>query len=259
MRAIEDLKKVNNINIVQIGCGGTGSYFFPPMVKFMRSYTKINQDKLIKYTLVDYDTVEIKNIYRQNFTIKDIYLNKAIALMRAYYDESAKADGLEVRASDTKINSQFSFLKFIQQSDAILNLVIGCSDSISARLLINSELTNLIVSSDGLKLIYVDCGSAIHTGQVFVIGYNKADNSEADNFAEVMGSPEVKAINEQTVGCSDNGDQSIFSNFRNADLLYTVVSEIIVNQQTSVSKLEFTHYTLTSTLSYPYQMKVGLV
>jgi len=65
-----------------IGCGGTGSWLAPHIVRIAKLLMELQQDVFL--TFWDYDTVEAKNIYRQNFCSAEIGMNKAAALAHRY-------------------------------------------------------------------------------------------------------------------------------------------------------------------------------
>src|SRR5690349_16668087 len=66
---------VENINLVLIGCGGTGSWLAPTVARYARLLAE-NFDRDVKVTFVDPDRVEAKNVYRQNFAEAEIGLYK---------------------------------------------------------------------------------------------------------------------------------------------------------------------------------------
>lgn len=71
--------------IVINGCGGTGGWFIPKLVKILndaKSKGKLS-DNLTVY-LIDGGTVESKNIIRQNFINRDIGKNKAYVMCARY-------------------------------------------------------------------------------------------------------------------------------------------------------------------------------
>ena len=65
-----------------IGCGGTGSWLAPHMVRIAKLLTELQEE--VSITFWDYDTVEAKNIYRQNFCSAEAGMNKAAALAHRY-------------------------------------------------------------------------------------------------------------------------------------------------------------------------------
>jgi PRTRC genetic system ThiF family protein len=69
-------------HLLLIGCGGTGSWLAPHIVRIAKLLTELQED--VSVTFWDYDTVEAKNIYRQNFCSAEIGMNKAAALAHRY-------------------------------------------------------------------------------------------------------------------------------------------------------------------------------
>ena len=71
--------------IIIIGCGGTGSWFMPKLVKIINDayYKKIIINKL-EIIFIDGDEVEQKNLLRQNFVPVDIGKNKAEVMANRY-------------------------------------------------------------------------------------------------------------------------------------------------------------------------------
>ena len=65
--------------IAVIGCGGTGSWLVPPLLRYLNSI-KFNKDIL----LVDGDSYEINNLNRQEFPSSLVGSNKAMVLTRVY-------------------------------------------------------------------------------------------------------------------------------------------------------------------------------
>ena len=67
-----------NIDILLVGCGGTGGCFFSKMVRFLTSIEFHGID--FRFRMIDGDRVEAKNIGRQPFLLEDVGKNKAVAL-----------------------------------------------------------------------------------------------------------------------------------------------------------------------------------
>lgn len=71
--------------IVIAGCGGTGGWFIPKLVKILNeSITKFLISAPLEVILIDADTVENKNLLRQNFVKQDIGMNKAEVMCSRY-------------------------------------------------------------------------------------------------------------------------------------------------------------------------------
>ena len=65
-----------------LGCGGTGSWLAPHVVRIAKLLTELQEE--VSVTFWDYDIVEAKNIYRQNFCRAETGMNKAAALAHRY-------------------------------------------------------------------------------------------------------------------------------------------------------------------------------
>jgi len=72
----------NKTHLFLVGCGGTGSWLAPHVVRIAKLLTELQED--VSVTFWDYDTVEAKNIYRQNFCGAEVGMNKASALAHRY-------------------------------------------------------------------------------------------------------------------------------------------------------------------------------
>ena len=72
-------------SIVVIGCGGTGSWLLPKLIKTINDAKR--KDLLtekFKLILVDADNIEDKNLVRQNFIGPEIGINKAEVMATRY-------------------------------------------------------------------------------------------------------------------------------------------------------------------------------
>ena len=109
-------------NIVVIGCGGTGSWLIPKLVKTMNDLKR--KDLLCpepKLILVDGDTVEPKNLIRQNFIETDIGSNKAEAMALRYGPHLTK--GIEVIYFDKYITNKKNLYSGVL-SDKFMNISV---------------------------------------------------------------------------------------------------------------------------------------
>ena len=67
--------------IIVFGCGGTGSRVVPLIAQFVKSCAWVLNPELV---LIDFDSVEEKNLLRQNFISSDVGKNKAVVLASRY-------------------------------------------------------------------------------------------------------------------------------------------------------------------------------
>ena len=256
-----EIKKFKNINIFQIGAGGTGSYTFPLLYKYICSYSKLNSKFTFRYKIIDFDIVEPKNVDRQNFLTSDIDRLKSEVLVNRYMHPNALYPNITLSYSDADICNDFILSSFLtcNAKDAFI-LVLGCVDNVDTRLIINETLSKMSQSDpeeNYYRIIYIDSGNTINTGQLHVVKYN--DSKDSENFINIFDNDETRALDEIVPTCSENGDQSIFANVRASDLLYTVASETVLHQSTGIKKIEFSRYMLNVSMDTNYQIEKGLI
>jgi molybdopterin/thiamine biosynthesis adenylyltransferase len=147
-----------------IGAGGTGSRLVPLLAQFLKTITWINNPDII---LIDHDTVEDKNLLRQNFIKPDIGRLKATVLAERYsraFDiniwpvvlkiENSNKGPVDIFLNDTKA------LALHGLSNAIVILAV---DSVEARKDILSHISN---SRAHANLFIIDSGNENDFGQI---------------------------------------------------------------------------------------------
>lgn len=146
------LPAAESLSLVLIGCGGTGSWLAPAVVRVARLLIE-KFDKDVSVHFVDPDVIEAKNVYRQNFCAAEIGLNKADSLAFRY----GLAWGVEV-------NSWSKPFRDVAASSYADNTVIliGCVDRSSAR----HEI--LRATSRLQRGWWLDCGNFQSAGQVLL-------------------------------------------------------------------------------------------
>src|SRR5215216_5986631 len=87
------LPVVKSITLHLIGCGGTGSWLAPHLARITKLLQEVHHIN-VRLVFWDYDAVEEKNIFRQNFCEAEIGMNKAETLAHRY----GTAWGLEIVA-----------------------------------------------------------------------------------------------------------------------------------------------------------------
>ncbi len=154
------------LSLILAGCGGTGSWLAPTVVRVARLLSE-KFNKSVRVVFIDPDVVEAKNCYRQNFAECEIGRNKAEALAARY----GLAWGVEVLALPVPFPSDLDrLLETDQQTHYQLAVVIGCVDNAPARSAIHHYLTEH--SGYGAARWWLDCGNERHSGQVLVGGFN---------------------------------------------------------------------------------------
>ena len=156
------------INVIVIGCGGTGSRVIPFIAQYMSTLPEILSPTL---TLIDGDDVEAKNLSRQNFIEEDVGLMKSDVLASRYGD----AYGVNVLSiakfynmvPDVEISKNVSAENawdiFLQSSlnernvegsiiSLIINrpqIIISCVDNVVARMNIINDIANFHYAGRG--------------------------------------------------------------------------------------------------------------
>lgn len=160
----------DSISLALVGCGGTGSWLAPTVVRTARLLTE-KFNKTVRVVFVDPDSVEPKNCYRQNFAEFEVGLNKAETLARRY----GLAWGMDVvalpRPFDVNLDKH---LNEDRRTYYGLSVVIGCVDNARARSQILSYVSEQVPF--GSAHWWLDCGNDRHSGQVLLGGFNNKDN-----------------------------------------------------------------------------------
>jgi PRTRC genetic system ThiF family protein len=165
------LPDYEQLNLYLVGCGGTGSWLAPSLVRIVRLLEA--DDRSVALTLIDFDTVESGNIPRQNFIDADLGLNKAEVLALRY----GTAWGVEIGV----INQPFE-PEQITTGYKTLSVIIGAVDRASARQQIAQLLEQHRSHSMEQRCWWVDCGNAETSGQV-LIGSTTRRNEIENGFA----------------------------------------------------------------------------
>ncbi|RJX17573.1 MAG: thiamine biosynthesis protein ThiF [Desulforudis sp.] len=141
----------DSLNLVLVGCGGTGSWLAPAVVRIARLIIE-KFDKSVHVHFVDPDVVEAKNVFRQNFCQAEIGRNKADALAFRY----SLAWGVEITAWAKHVSAVE-----IEGSYNSMYLLIGCVDRASAR-------NEILRFTSRHVCWWLDCGNFSSAGQVIL-------------------------------------------------------------------------------------------
>ena len=160
-------------NILVVGCGGTGSRLVPLLAQFLRSLMKEHNPRgwlgTPNIALCDFDTIEEKNLLRQNFIKSDIGKNKEVVLAERY----GRAYGMNILPITTAIDScndihNIFYQKFEADVRAQPLMIIMCVDSVEARRKILGNAFHLSVNSQTVaqNIFIIDSGNEDNFGQV---------------------------------------------------------------------------------------------
>jgi len=147
------------LKLYLVGTGGTGSWLAPHLVRLARFLRETRQMN-IHLTFVDPDTVEMKNVYRQNFGETEVGGHKAELLALRY----AAAWGQSIQVHVAPFDKGMVQLEYRD-----LSVIVGCVDNPVARKTIADALDQeaRLHGADGLpRLWWLDAGNGTDTGQV---------------------------------------------------------------------------------------------
>jgi PRTRC genetic system ThiF family protein len=147
------------LKLYLVGCGGTGSWLAPHLARLARFLRETRQMN-VHLTFIDPDVVELKNVFRQNFSEAEVGNHKAALLALRY----SAAWGQEIQVHTTRFAKEMAQLEY-----GDLGVIVGCVDNAAARRTISETLDQetRVHSAEGLpRLWWLDCGNGADTGQV---------------------------------------------------------------------------------------------
>ncbi len=147
-------RKAQALNLVLVGCGGTGGWLAPDLARLAREFR--SRWPRINLMFVDPDIVEPVNIPRQNFCHAEIGLPKAETLAARY----GAAWGVEIAA----VTDRFS-PEQVSSTWNTITVLVGCVDNAAARKSIAPVLDR---NGDAPSVWWLDCGNGAHNGQVLL-------------------------------------------------------------------------------------------
>lgn len=173
-----DAATPNHIHIFVVGCGGNGGHVIPQIFRYIRSIIdkqdlppragqRAKKKFQFELTLMDGDTVEQKNLIRQNFIAPDVGKNKARVMAERY----GRAFGLEVGIYDKYLNDTTA--KDLIASTQSTVIILGCVDNNVSRGIIHNNLFADQEEQGEQKmahLFWIDVANEMFDGQI-VIGY----------------------------------------------------------------------------------------
>ena len=212
-----------HVNIIVVGCGGTGSQLLPLLCQLL---SNLSNRKRVTLTLADGDDFEYKNCINQKCLPDEVGMNKAEAL----------AERLGFIYEDLKIKFIDDYIRTAKQLNSVfkkydLNIIVSCVDNNSTRKLLN-DYFNMTVNW-GEKLIYIDSGNGDkdRVGQV-ITGYTEGKNvlskPAAAYFPEIMDDDEDLSKMQSCTRVSSEHPQNIATNVMAASIVFSVLTNILM-------------------------------
>jgi PRTRC genetic system ThiF family protein len=155
-----------------IGAGGNGGYFIPQLIRqisLQNRMLKLENKALHAVTIIDADSVEDKNLTRQNFLPRDVGHNKAEVMAMRY----GAAFGVEVTYIPEYLDGP-EMLKNIVNQDNLIPVVVGAVDNNKTRAIVYE------VFKGTRNIFWLDMGNEEWAGQV-VLGFNHGKDFDKGN------------------------------------------------------------------------------
>lgn len=161
-----------SLHIVLVGCGGTGSWLAPSVVRLAAVLREAGRQ--VQVTFVDGDRVEQKNIPRQQFCDAELGVNKARTLAFRYSAAWGLPIGAVPRMFTAKDAERYISVPY---GDALV-VVIGCVDNANARQQISKFVDSYSdrSSQQAPGVWWLDCGNADDSGQVLLGTHSKVQD-----------------------------------------------------------------------------------
>ena len=183
--------------IIVVGCGGTGSWLLPKLVKTINDgIRKSIVRKDVKLILIDGDIVEEKNLVRQNFIEQDIGQNKAEVMasrygphlinengaifIDKYIADSERYEKLTAKDKDFYFNFEemYNFLErynipSVQRGMKYSRVVFNLVDNNIARQTLHKIVSEMI--DNDYKTYVIDVGNDMYNGQAFTSMYSNSN------------------------------------------------------------------------------------
>lgn len=231
--------------IVMFGAGGTASWFIPKLLKIYNdAFTKCPELVYeLEIIIIDGDTIETKNIIRQNFIHEDVGENKALKLSERYnglyphitvsalpqYATSGKYDK-NITKLEAPLDPEhfFDIDGFLKVSDIVVNLV----DNEVFKRKLDAAIYDVPV------LMYFNAGINLFNGQCYV-AYPRFTNLYTIDHPSFIEDKEEVSVHScadaDAQGTSDNPEQMFNGNDLAASILanlyQTALSEAVSHRK----------------------------
>ena len=148
------------VRVLVVGCGGTGSAVVAGLPYFHQSLMAWGHPGGLHITVMDGDAISPVNCVRQPFTKSEVGFNKAVVLM----NRLNLFWGLKWEAVPTHLKPGTFISRNYSGDDLRAHIVIGCVDTRAARAAIRDAVSNWSTTS-----YWLDLGNSSDCGQ-FILG-----------------------------------------------------------------------------------------
>lgn len=213
------------LNIHVIGAGGTGGY----CIEFLTRLLAGGDHQIHVY---DGDSVELKNLKRQDFSVDDVDLNKAEALCKRLQAQVMDAPKLYPHSGYITSGDEFFAEVLLSMEEDESLVIVQAVDNVATRKLINDVIFGKLIENRILT-VALDSGNDDQGGQVVLYANGAVRNEEPFGKSQVgilptmlQVFPELNEVNDNNPGivmdCAENAEakpQAMMANVRNGELL----------------------------------------
>lgn len=227
---------VKNPHIYLVGAGGTGGFL---LEKLTRLFANFNHPVTIE--VIDGDTVEGKNLKRQNFMFDDLDHKKAQVLCDRLAQLVPHAPKLVSKPDYLTDNSLLTDIALLDEDET--PIIVDCVDNTATRRLINDSVKAL---GDEIPVIVLNSGNNEQGGQIVAWSNKPVTNKTLTGEKEISLKsmlelfPETNIIkddHDKNPGlvsiCAEESEskpQTMMANVFNSDILASLIFTLATNK-----------------------------
>lgn len=227
---------VKNPHIYLVGAGGTGGFL---LEKLTRLFANFNHPVTIE--VIDGDTVEGKNLKRQNFTFDDLDHKKAQVLCDRLAQLVTHAPKLVSKPDYLTDNSLLTDIALLDEDET--PIIVDCVDNTATRRLINDSVKAL---GGEIPVIVLNSGNNEQGGQIVAWSNKPVTNKTLTGEKEISLKsmlelfPETNIIkddHDENPGlvsiCAEESEskpQTMMANVFNSDILASLIFTLATNK-----------------------------
>ena len=248
------------VNIVVVGCGGTGGKVITELGRFLASFSASNVK--CRLSLIDGDRVEAKNISRQPFSEMDIGVEKCLALQETlrecfsletnaypvYLDTAEQLDEI-IRTNESALLKGYDYYTYDVKK---VTVIVGAVDNHRARQVLEEVYQN------SPNCYYIDSANEFDVGEVAyglrLLG-NELSYSRAFYYPEVLTDKGKRASELSCAAVNVSSPQHIVTNMLAANIVLSALIQFI---QSGKPRTGITYFNALSGTSVHREASVSL-
>ena len=215
------------VDILLVGCGGTGGCLFARMMRFLYDYAETDME--ITFRIMDGDHVELKNLARQPFSEEDLGKNKAVALAAS----AQEVFGIDVKAYPEYLTPD-NMLRYLSpdsySSSSNIRIIIGAVDNHACRKLLHEYFQHPQYLSENV-LYYIDSANEFSCGEIVIGKRTYRDIAAPDRvhyYPDIMQDNGKAAYEMSCEELNSSAPQHLATNGLAADLIFSYLAQLLM-------------------------------